>query len=201
VPPELIPLRAFIAIELTEAIHRRLADVASELSARTSAGTVRWVDPAGIHLTLKFLGEVSASQAEDLWRLVEPVAAGRPVFEVRVRGLGCFPNLRSPRVVWVGVEQDEATLTGLHVGVESACDKLGFAREGRRFTPHLTLGRTSRDARREGIDSLQGAIHEVGEAECGAMLVDEVHLFRSELKPSGAVYSVLATARLMGAIV
>jgi RNA 2',3'-cyclic 3'-phosphodiesterase len=194
-------LRAFIAIELTEAIHRRLAHVAGELRERTSAGTVRWVDPAGIHLTLKFLGEVSSSQAEDVWRLLEPVAAGQPAFEVRVRGLGCFPNLRSPRVVWVGVEQDEATLTGLQMGVESASEKLGFAREGRSFTPHLTLGRTSRDARREGIDSLQRAIQELGEAECGAMRVDQVHLFRSELKPSGAVYSVLATARLMGVMV
>jgi 2'-5' RNA ligase len=193
-------LRAFIAVELTNAIHQRLTNVAGELRARTSAGTVRWVDPAGIHLTLKFLGEVSASQAEDIQRLMEPVAAGQPAFEVRVRGLGCFPNLRSPRVVWVGVEQDEAKLAGLQAGLETACEKLGFPREVRGFSPHLTLGRTTRDARREGIETLQQAIQEAGEADCGTMRVDQVHLFRSELKPSGAIYSVLATARLTGAM-
>ncbi len=70
----------------------------------------------------------------------------------------------------------------------------------RGFSPHLTLGRTSRDARREGIETLQQAIQEAGEADCGTMRVDQVHLFRSELKPSGAIYSVLATARLTGAM-
>lgn len=189
-------MRAFIAIELTPEIGQQLAGVAAALRARLPAGTARWVDLGGIHLTLKFLGEVSDVQTREIADVMQAVAAGQPAFEIRVRRLGCFPNLSSPRVVWVGVDPDDGSLTALQAGLEKGCEKLGFGREARAFSPHLTLGRIKREARREGIEALKMAIRQAGEPECGAMHVDRIHLIRSELKPTGAVYSVLATTHL-----
>lgn len=189
-------MRAFIAIELTDVIGQHLAGLAADLKARVPSGTVRWVDPEGIHLTLKFLGEVSAGQTAAIRDVMQTVVANRPAFEVRVRGLGCFPNVSSPRVVWVGVETDGGSLAALQADLESGCERLGFPRETRAFNPHLTLGRIKREARREGIEALDGAIRHVGNAECGTMMVDQIHLIRSELKPAGAVYSVLMTSSL-----
>lgn len=191
-------MRAFIAIELTPAIGQRIAGIAAALRARIPAGTVGWVNPGGIHLTLKFLGEVSAVQTREITDLMQAVTAGRPAFEIRVRRLGCFPNPSSPRVVWVGVDPDDGSLAALQEGLERGCEKLGFDREARAFSPHLTLGRVKREARRDGIEALQMAIRQAGEAECGAMEVDRIHLIRSELKPTGAVYSLMATSTLSG---
>ncbi len=193
-------MRAFIAVELTAVILQRLASLAADLRARIPAGAVRWVDPGGIHLTLKFLGEVSTGQAEEIRGVIEAVAADQHAFKMRVRGLGCFPNLRSPRVVWVGVEPADASLDGLQAGLETGCEALGFGREARAFSPHLTLGRIRREVRREGIEALQAAVRQAGEVECGTMRVDRLHLIRSELKPSGPVYTVLSTSHLSGAV-
>ncbi len=197
-PPDTSLLRAFIAIDLTATVRRRLTEIASGLAATTPSGAVRWVNPQGIHLTLKFLGEVSEERGPDIARQVEVIANGQAQFEVSIRGTGCFPSLRAPRVVWIGATAVDDSLERLQASLEAACEKLGFAREGRAFSPHLTLGRVNRGARQRDIEALRAGLEQLGGAEAGSMRVDRLHLFRSDLKPTGAVYTILATARLRG---
>ncbi len=140
------------------------------------------------HITLKFLGYVEQSRLPALWDSVcTAVAKSRP-FTMVLRGLGAFPNLRSPRVAWAGIEQGAAELTDLAAKVEQACARHGFELERRAFKAHLTLGRARRPAPNPG---LAAAIEKLAAADLGDARVDRILLMKSRLSPRGAEYSVL----------
>ena len=193
-------MRAFVAIDLTTTVRRRLADLEAELSKDVPRGTVRWVAADGIHLTLKFLGETSQEQAGGVQARMESLAADFAPFEVQIGGAGCFPSLNAPRVVWIGAASTDGELGRLQTSLESECSKLGFEREQRGFRPHLTLGRVNRAATHQGVLALRAAVEQLGPAGVGAMRVDRIHLFRSELLPSGPVYTTLASSPFSGAM-
>src|SRR4030042_147242 len=138
-------IRAFIAIDLTPEIVQHLEQVSTQLKKRLEGIPVRWVPVDNIHLTLKFLGDVYLANVEMLKKILQTEVNAHHVFEISVGGLGAFPSARRPRVVWVGVEAP-AELTAVQNDVESAMARLGYAREERPFSPHLTLGRVSRNA-------------------------------------------------------
>jgi 2'-5' RNA ligase len=188
-------VRAFIAIDLSPEIYKRLEAVGKDLKQSLEEVPVRWVPVENIHLTLKFLGDVSIANLEILKKILKNEVHQHAPFEIGVGELGAFPSVRRPRVIWVGVEAPTA-LESLQRGIEAETARLGYAREERPFQPHLTLGRVSRnanatDARRIG-DVLRG--YKLG--FIGAARVQDVHLFRSELKSSGAVYTRLASIGL-----
>jgi 2'-5' RNA ligase len=133
-------IRSFIAIELPEALKRELTELEAILKAR-SLPVVRWVDPYGIHLTLKFLGDVPEEKIEEIMMAMEESAVGIAPFQLEVRDVGAFPNLNRVQVVWVGVKGELNKLAQLQQQVEANMEQLGFPREGRAFSPHLTLGR------------------------------------------------------------
>ena len=191
-------VRTFIAIELDETINAALADLQEQLKAKVPQGSVRWVKPGGIHLTLKFLGDVPANRIEEIERALTQACAGFPSFSFSVGGLGCFPNPRRPRVVWVGVREESGTLAGLQKAIEDGMEKLGFAPEGRKFHAHLTLGRTQRRASSGDVRRLGQLVTEMEIGELGQMEARAVSLMKSDLKPTGAVYTRLAEARLEG---
>ena len=142
-------IRAFIAIELPPAVRALLDTVQKELreSMGEGAGSVKWVRPEGTHLTLQFLGDVRTDQLAAIEQGIERACAGVGPFELNVEKLGVFPNLRRPRVIWIGLEgseQDKATLNRLHAGIAAQLSALGF-KPDHSFKPHLTLGRV-RDA-------------------------------------------------------
>jgi len=191
-------VRTFIAIELDEAINAAIADLQGQLKAKVPRESVRWVKPEGIHLTLKFLGNVPANRVEEIERALTQACVGCPAFSVSIGGLGCFPNPRRPRVVWVGVQEESGTLARLQKAIEDGLEKLGFAPEGRKFHAHLTLGRTQQRASSGDVRRLGQLVEEMDIGELGQMEARAVSLIKSDLRPTGAVYTRLAEVRLEG---
>ena len=175
-------MRVFIAVELPNEIRKALGDVQRALRPLTD--TARWVAPESIHITLKFIGEVPEKRIDE----IDAAFTGltwKP-FTVTVRGVGFFPGTRSPRVFWAGMEAP--TMQGLAEQLDARMEQIGFEKEKRAFRPHITLAR-SRDTR---IDSsLVTAAAQYEEHDFGSFAVDRVFLFKSTLKPSGAVHEKL----------
>lgn len=192
-------LRLFVAVELPDGAKEGLAASIGQLRGLTPAG-VRWANPAGIHLTLKFLGEVDGGLVEPLLGALREAAAGvdKAAFPLHLEGLGVFPNGREPRVIWAGVGGDLGTLAEVQGRVEAAAAALGLARERREFRPHLTLGRVRDGVTPAARRELGSVVVEQGPAVAAAYAweVEEISLIRSVLTPQGAVYTTLGTARL-----
>lgn len=188
--------RLFIAIELPEDVLTALDMVQARLKQQAPPHTVRWVGTNGIHLTLKFLGDVIVSEHEALQHALALAAQGIPNFSLAAGELGCFPNVSRPRVIWVGVHGDLPMLMRLHDRVESQVAPLGYPTEKRAFSPHLTLGRVRQDASRRHVEEIGTLIARSSYAVRHPWPVNAVSLIRSELKPSGAVYTELFRAAL-----
>jgi 2'-5' RNA ligase len=173
-------MRTFIAIDLDDSLKRALEALAGEL--RPLARSVRWIGASGMHLTLKFLGEI-----------LEEVAPRHQIFGLVLEGTGTFPSGgRDPRVLWVGVAPGPPLLA-LQEDIERELEKLGFEREKRPFHPHLTLGRVKFPSR---LDHLVQEMRKHKDQRFGEMSVQKFTFFQSTLKPSGAEYAVLKEFRL-----
>lgn len=188
-------LRAFIAVEIPPKIHKEIENQTAPLRYELNASLVRWVPIENIHLTLKFLGDISPSNVEMLARILEAEASQHPSFEIQFRGLGVFPNPKRPRVLWIGI-QAPAELEALHCGVEDALAKLGYPTEKRPFSPHLTIGRIKSNTDPVGIQKIRTMLEESKVGTLGSVPVTAIQLFKSELKPSGAIYKCLYSAPL-----
>jgi 2'-5' RNA ligase len=182
-------IRAFIAVSLPIPIVERVVELQTQLKgrAREAGLKVGWVGPAQLHVTLKFLGEIITESRWAIRDRLDERLAGRPAFDVEVRGLGAFPERARPRVIWVGLAEAEP-LVKLAADVEAWLVELGFAAEARPFHPHLTLGRVKAGA----ADILAG----LEEKSFGLAQVSEVTLYQSVLRPGGAEYTPLARAAL-----
>lgn len=186
-------MRCFVAVEVSDQIKAQLACIQSRY--RDLDRAVRWVDPAQIHLTLKFLGEVPETDLPAVSESLNGVARRFAPFEFTVRGTGCFPPRGAARVVWVGVEESSGALGQLREACESAFAGLGFAREGREFRPHLTLGRI-REVRRSA--EIHAAVRAEAAFCAGTERADSIVLFQSILSAAGARYQPLRRALLGG---
>lgn len=178
-------MRAFIAIDLPEHIHQELAR--QQAAFRTLCRDARWTRPEGIHLTLKFLGEIHDSQAYEVTDALRRLGAF-PGFSVEIKGFGCFPDARRPRVFWAGVVAPPE-LGQLAGRVEDAMERLGFPREHRAYSPHLTLARF-REPRPQ--PALREAAEKQSDLSLGQFEVSEFFLYESRLAPQGADYRKLA---------
>jgi len=187
-------LRAFIALEIPHEIQQAIYKVASTLRADLGA-CVRWTPPENMHLTLKFLGEVSPAQVDALTSALRVQADSVPAFKVEVGGLGSFPDGKRARVLWIGI-QAPAEIQTLQRGIESACARLGYESESRGFSPHLTIGRVRQDAMPADAQKIRRALETATIDLLGAVRVDSVHLFKSDLQKSGAVYTKIFSAPL-----
>ena len=179
-------IRSFIAIEIPPPLKSRMEEIQRVL--RRTDADVKWVRPAAIHLTLKFLGSIRQEDVERISQALTPIVADGESFEVRVQGMGCFPNPRNPRVVWLGVDQGREALASLQGAIEKGMAELSFPPEDRPFSPHLTMGRVRSPRGRVGLAQ---AIEKHQGVPIGSFQAQEVILFRSELRPSGAVYTKL----------
>jgi 2'-5' RNA ligase len=185
-------LRTFIAVQLDPGLRDRCVGLQDRL-ARTGTD-VKWVEQENIHVSLLFLGEVADRDVHDICRAVGDCCASQDAFALTLAGVGCFPNPRRPRVVWVGVSDGAAELTGLHEALEPPLLDLGcYRREERQYTPHVTLGRVKSDP---PTDKLATALARQTDWQGGTMEVREVHVLSSELTPKGPIYTVLSRAKL-----
>jgi RNA 2',3'-cyclic 3'-phosphodiesterase len=187
-------LRTFIAIELDEDLKDNLARLQNRLRGEMSPRSVRWVRPEGIHLTLKFLGDTTTEQVDQVKEALVRAATGAGPITFSVGGVGCFPNTRRPRVVWVGLHEPAGALARLRDAVEEQVAPLGFPTEKRPFSPHLTLGRVHRNASRSEVGEVGEVVATSAIGDIDEMTATALSYIQSELKPSGAVYTTLARA-------
>lgn len=181
-------MRLFIALNLPDEVRRSLHDAGAPLREAAPRG-VAWVRPEGLHLTLKFLGDVEDARVGDVAETLRRVAAGHLAVRVAVGGVGAFPSLARPRVVWAGVEATPR-LELLQHDVEASCASLGFELEGRAFRPHVTLGRVRPGAAAESLRALAMAAHTT--ALVAEVVVPTLDLMASTLLPGGARHEAVA---------
>jgi len=182
-------IRAFVAIPLGQDVKDALTAVQRELRGRDARGAARWTQPDSIHLTLKFLGDVDTARIADISGALDTVCERHEAFALQIQGVGCFPNLRRPRVVWVGLSESLTALALLQRDIEGALEKLDFPRESRPFSPHLTIARIQRNASPSAAESLGRVIGETEVPVISRMRVDHIVLMQSQLRPSGAIYT------------
>jgi RNA 2',3'-cyclic 3'-phosphodiesterase len=188
-------IRAFIAIDIDPEILKQLGRITSDLKQMTDNRAMRWVSYENIHLTLKFLGDVSLNNLDLLKDALISEVSTHKQFNLSVGTLGAFPKPRNPRIIWVGVEGADA-LINLQRTIDSRLTRLGYEKEDREFAAHLTLGRISRSARPEEIRTVSLALERYKVGFLGITPVNQVHLYRSDLYPDGAVYTRLISAKL-----
>ncbi len=188
-------IRTFIAVDLPESVKEALGQVSSQLQDKLLDTPIRWVNPEKIHLTLKFLGDVSRENISMVEKILQSEASKRQAMEIGIGGIGAFPKIRHPRVIWVGVEAP-SDLFDLRRGIEDGVARLGYNYDKYDFTPHLTLGRISRKASARDVRKVGKELHDFQVGFLGVARIDAVHLYRSDLQPDGAKYTRLSTAPL-----
>ncbi len=194
-PPQ--TLRAFIAIEFSPALREQFAAIIAALSRATPNRAVSWVKADNIHLTLKFLGDIPQTHIAPIGVALKEAASPFDPFSFSVSGLGCFPNLKRPRVLWAGIDPAGAkSLIELQAAVEQQLAALPYPPEERAFSPHITLGRVRREARPEDAVKAGEAVRAQSKVELGSELVNAVTLMKSDLRSGGPVYTPLFTAAL-----
>jgi len=190
-------IRSFIAIELPDQLKQELSQLQSKLKAGKQPG-VKWVDPYGVHLTLKFLGNIAINRTGEITKAIEEAAKGTTPFHLEVKQLGVFPNLRRVQVVWVGISGEVDKLSQLQQRIESNLSHLGFAKESRSFTPHLTLARLRNQPSPDERQRLGQLIASTSFESAHTIEVNAVNLMKSQLTREGAIYSRVSSVKLTG---
>lgn len=184
-------MRLFIAVNFPLRLRARIARATRPL--RDSDLPVRWIEPDGLHLTLKFLGEVRSGSVDDLGAALGALALAFRPFPLRFERIGAFPSLRHPRVIWLGVEPTP-DIRFLKQDLERAYGDLGIRREERPYQPHVTLGRAERSGEAGSFRALESIARE--SSLPAEYRVTHIDLMRSRLNPDGATYTLLKAARL-----
>jgi len=183
-------MRCFIAIDMPENLKDAIAGVIEK--CRLDSKGVRWVPAENVHLTLKFLGDVKEDLIPEIKNGLALICMRRNMFNISIRGAGAFPNFKYPNVLWIGINESEE-LKRLYEDIEESMSGLGFEKEDRKLSPHLTIGRV-RD--RKGVEPAIKELYTFKNTFFGSIEVNEVLLMRSVLKPAGAEYSVIAGFKL-----
>ena len=187
-------LRSFIAVEISPNVRARAAKLIQELSVTDAK--VSWVQPQNLHLTLVFLGDIQMLEVPALCEAMNRAVADLPPFDLEVRGAGAFPDATRPRTIWLGVGQGTEEMVALHAALQDALIDLGYRPEGRRYRPHLTLGRV-RQAPQNSAPLIQ-LLEQRRDYLADVMSVADITLFSSELTREGPVYDPLGDAELRG---
>jgi 2'-5' RNA ligase len=188
-------LRSFIAIDIPPSIQKPIQKQVDDLRNAIGNSSIRWVPARNIHITLKFLGDVSSAQVDNLTKIIRAQADSHPVFDLYIRRLGSFPSSKQARVLFIGI-QASAELEALQRGIESACARVGFESEARPFSPHLTIGRVRQGIAKTDQQKIFGILRDIKIDSLGTARVDSVHLYKSERQSNGAVYTKLFSTPL-----
>ncbi|MDD2654765.1 MAG: RNA 2',3'-cyclic phosphodiesterase [Candidatus Omnitrophica bacterium] len=184
-------IRTFIAIELDKQTQESLAKIQNELKA--SGSDVKWVEPKNIHLTLKFLGDIETDLIPKIKNMLEDLSKNHNKFSAAIKELGAFPNARSPRVIWVGIEAGKENSVSIANDLDNNLSKLGIPKEERDFVPHLTLGRVKRPINRFKLSELINKNKDISDLN---FVADRITLFKSTLTPKGPIYEAMVEVNL-----
>ena len=188
-------LRLFIAVELSQEVHAQLSRLIEELKKHECSST-RWVNPENLHLTLKFLGDTSPATLPVLKQTIQTACKAIPAFQATARGTGVFPSLQQPRVLWAGLESG-AALGNLAFTLDSGLAKLGYKKETRSFSPHLTLARIASPENSPAFELTLKSLLGAKDKEFGSIIVRRITLFQSTLAPGGSIYTPLERFQLL----
>ena len=188
-------LRAFIAIELPNQLQDALEKQTIRLRQSLGDDLIRWIPAQTMHLTLKFLGNIAASHVEFINQLITQTADSHPQFDLQISGLGSFPNSKRARVLWAGIHAPTG-VSALQKSIEAGTTRLGYEKEEKPFSPHLTLGRVRQNIDPTGLQKIRTILDTIQLGNIGSARVDSIHLFKSELQTSGSVYTKLFSAPL-----
>lgn len=186
-------IRTFVAVQLPQEIHRRLAKIVGVLSG--SGADVKWVAEDNFHVTMKFLGPVEQDHIPEVLRAIGSSLSGLAPFDLQLTDLGAFPRITHPSVIWAGISTGSKDLKTIAARLEAAMEPLGFKRESREFSAHVTLGRV-RSMR--GSEQLRASMERLRNEEIGHFTVQRIAVMKSDLKPSGPVYTPIAEFELEG---
>jgi len=187
-------MRTFIAIPFNQELIQKMTETRKELKTGIKRG-VTWADPSKTHLTLKFLGEIDVNQVVEINKVLAAVCRDSSSFEIFCNGIGCFPNLQQPRVIWIGIKH-ESKLFDLQLLIENACYSAGLPKEEKKFSPHFTLGRIRENLPSSDLEFLQGVAKIEQERPPVGLTVDQIILFKSQLFQTGPVYSQISAFKL-----
>jgi 2'-5' RNA ligase len=187
-------IRTFIAVEISENIQDELGLIIENFQRERITG-IRWVSPRNIHITLRFLGDIKFDTVPALQAMIKESTQQFHPFDLYLDQAGAFPNLKNPRVIWVGIKRSEKLLDIQKI-IESGCVKLGFPSENKRFSAHLTLGRVKKNLDEPSITRLIQQLQAVETKHIPPAHIEAAHLFKSDLKPGGSVYTSLFNAKL-----
>jgi 2'-5' RNA ligase len=188
-------IRTFIAIDLPPSIQESIEKQTARLRQTLGDDAIRWVIPHNMHLTLKFLGNIPLSHLEFLKRMLSQAGDATPQFDLQISGIGSFPNSKRPRVLWVGIHAP-ASLASLQKTIEEGANRLGYEKEERPYSPHLTLGRVRQGLDAKEIQKISSALSTIQLGKIGTARVDSIHLYKSDLNSEGSVYTKLFSTPL-----
>ncbi len=188
-------VRVFVAVGLSGEAREQLIDAVERIRGEIPQG-IQWANPGGMHLTLKFLGNIRASGVGPLLECLGPVAVRAKPFALGLSGLGMFPNRRKPHVLWAGVDGDLDALARLQQASEEAITRLGYPPEQRPFAPHITLGRPRHNVSDAQLSRIGAVVSGLMPPQPVAWQVASLELMQSELHPTGARYTVLGSVAL-----
>jgi 2'-5' RNA ligase len=179
-------VRTFVAVTLNESLHTALDKIIGQLSSANAK--VKWVETGNIHLTLKFLGNVEEERLPEVFAACERAAEDAHAIDLEMKAVGCFPDMKNPRIVWLGIERGAEALKRIQEKVEAELQAVGFPEEDKQFKAHLTIGRVKG---KQGLSRLARLIQEQENVFVGAMRVEKISVMKSTLLPAGPVYTEL----------
>lgn len=188
-------IRVFIAVDLPPAIQESVEKQTAHLRHTLGDDLIRWVPAQNMHLTLKFIGNIAASHLDFLKQMLTQSVNSQRQFDLQVGGIGSFPNLKRPRVLWVGIHAP-ADLTSLQKNVEAGAVRLGYEKEERAFSPHLTLGRVRQNVSAADLQRIRSALENTQIGRIGTATIEAVHLYKSDLHADGSIYTKLLSVPL-----
>jgi 2'-5' RNA ligase len=184
-------VRTFIAIMLDASLHNTLTEVVGKFASTNAS--VKWVSPENTHVTLKFLGNIDEERLPDIYTACERAAEGLAPFDIEMRAVGCFPNIKRPKVVWLGVGKGIDALREISQRIEAELEDIGFPHEKRGFKAHLTIGRVKG---RQGVSDLCRLLEENSDVVIGSMRAEKISVMKSKTLPSGPIYTELRAIQL-----
>jgi 2'-5' RNA ligase len=188
-------IRAFIAIDLPQPIQDSIEKQTARLHQTLGRDIIRWTPIQNMHLTLKFLGNIPTNHVDFLKQMLTQTADSHSAFDLQIGGIGSFPSGKLPRVLWLGIHP-AAELMSLQKNVDAGASRLGYEKEARAFSPHLTLGRVRQNIQPSDLQKIRSTFDTFQLGKIPSARVDSVHLYQSELHSEGSIYTKLFSALL-----